>query len=56
MVIGYGLLSGMVNLICNEIYKLTKTYRMMPEDNVYGTWPASGEIDLMEAKGNDGQG
>lgn len=26
---------------------------MMPENSVYGPWPASGEIDIMEAKGND---
>lgn len=24
---------------------------MMPQDNAYGGWPASGEIDVMEAKG-----
>lgn len=27
---------------------------MMPEDSVYGDWPASGEIDLAESRGNDG--
>ncbi|KIN08760.1 glycoside hydrolase family 16 protein [Oidiodendron maius Zn] len=27
---------------------------MMPESSVYGAWPASGEIDIMESKGNDG--
>lgn len=26
---------------------------MMPEDSVYGTWPASGEIDIAELRGND---
>ena len=26
---------------------------MMPTDDVYGTWPASGEIDLVESRGND---
>jgi beta-glucanase (GH16 family) len=26
---------------------------MMPESSVYGAWPASGEIDIMESKGND---
>jgi beta-glucanase (GH16 family) len=26
---------------------------MMPQDSVYGEWPRSGEIDLMEARGND---
>ncbi|KIY53210.1 glycoside hydrolase family 16 protein [Fistulina hepatica ATCC 64428] len=25
---------------------------MMPVDSVYGAWPASGEIDIMEARGN----
>jgi len=27
---------------------------MMPETNTYDDWPASGEIDIMESKGNDG--
>lgn len=26
---------------------------MMPEDSVYGNWPVSGEIDIMEAAGKD---
>ncbi|KAH6642934.1 concanavalin A-like lectin/glucanase domain-containing protein [Boeremia exigua] len=26
---------------------------MMPEDSVYGTWPASGEIDIADLRGND---
>jgi beta-glucanase (GH16 family) len=26
---------------------------MMPEDSTYGIWPASGEIDIMEARGNN---
>jgi beta-glucanase (GH16 family) len=26
----------------------------MPEDSVYGAWPQSGEIDIMESRGNDG--
>lgn len=25
---------------------------MMPKDSVYGPWPASGEIDIMESRGN----
>jgi hypothetical protein len=25
---------------------------MMPEDSAYGTWPLSGEIDIMESRGN----
>jgi beta-glucanase (GH16 family) len=24
----------------------------MPEDSVYGPWPRSGEIDIMESRGN----
>lgn len=27
---------------------------MMPEDSVYGQWPRSGEIDIMESRGNGG--
>jgi beta-glucanase (GH16 family) len=27
---------------------------MMPEDSVYGAWPRSGEIDIAESKGNNG--
>lgn len=26
---------------------------MLPTDNVYGDWPASGEIDIVESRGND---
>lgn len=26
---------------------------LMPADSVYGGWPKSGEIDLMESRGND---
>ena len=26
---------------------------MLPRDSVYGGWPRSGEIDIMESKGND---
>lgn len=25
---------------------------MMPQDSVYGEWPRSGEIDIMESRGN----
>ncbi len=25
----------------------------MPEDSIYGAWPASGEIDIMESRGNN---
>ncbi|CAI4213585.1 unnamed protein product [Parascedosporium putredinis] len=27
---------------------------MMPEEEYYGGWPASGEIDIMESRGNEG--
>jgi len=26
---------------------------MLPKNNEYGPWPASGEIDIMESRGND---
>jgi len=26
---------------------------MLPKDNVYGSWPRSGEIDIAESRGND---
>jgi len=26
---------------------------LLPEDSIYGGWPASGEIDVMESRGND---
>jgi len=26
---------------------------LMPEDSIYGPWPKSGEIDIMESRGND---
>ena len=29
---------------------------LMPRDNAYGTWPASGEIDVMESRSNYGPG
>lgn len=29
--------------------------RMMPEDSVYGEWPKSGEIDIVESRGNDAE-
>jgi beta-glucanase (GH16 family) len=27
---------------------------MMPENSTYGEWPRSGEIDIAESRGNDG--
>lgn len=32
---------------------LWPAFWMMPQDNVYGTWAASGEIDIMEARGSN---
>ena len=29
------------------------TTNILPEDSEYGGWPASGEIDIMESRGND---
>lgn len=29
--------------------------RLMPQNNVYGEWPRSGEIDIMESRGNDAE-
>jgi beta-glucanase (GH16 family) len=37
----------------NTYYRLLNSLGMMPEDSVYGPWPASGEIDIMESRGND---
>lgn len=51
--IGYGLQYGKISPSMRAIFK-TDCKRMMPEDSVYGEWPASGEIDLAESKGNSG--
>jgi beta-glucanase (GH16 family) len=32
---------------------LWPAFWLMPQDNVYGTWAASGEIDIMEARGSN---
>ena len=32
---------------------LWPAFWMMPEDDVYGTWAASGELDIMEARGSN---
>merc|ERR1712135_30606 len=34
-------------------YGLWPAIWLMPEDSVYGGWPASGEIDIMEARGQN---
>ena len=68
VVIGYGQQSGEFDLphntsldFCSEgvvwtfawDQKLIVTLRMMPENSEYGQWPRSGEIDIVEARGND---
>jgi hypothetical protein len=50
--IGSGLRYG--ELSDSSFLQMINVHRMMPEDSVYGPWPASGEIDLAECKGNDG--
>ncbi len=50
---GFGQQFGERVSFAPEILTLTNT-RMMPEDSVYGPWPASGEIDLAESRGNFG--
>lgn len=37
-------------LLCLLYYHSTAIW-LMPRDNVYGNWPRSGEIDVMEARG-----
>lgn len=36
-------------LSCQKAYS---DHRMMPEKEEYGAWPRSGEIDIVEARGN----
>ena len=31
---------------------LWPAFWLLPKDGAYGTWPASGEIDIMESRGN----
>lgn len=31
---------------------LSSSIKFLPKSNVYGSWPASGEIDLMQSRGN----
>ena len=33
-----------------------QTLLVLPKRNAYGNWPASGEIDLVESRGNTGPG
>lgn len=34
-------------------FHFTKAIWMLPAENKYGGWPRSGEIDIMESRGND---
>jgi beta-glucanase (GH16 family) len=43
----YGRVEGRIKLAVGE--GLWPAFWMLPEDNVYGGWPLSGEIDIMEA-------
>lgn len=33
-------------------YNLVEAIWFLPKDDVYGTWPSSGEIDLVKSRGN----
>lgn len=45
----YGYIEAKISL--PEIQGMWPAFWMMPEDSLYGGWPRSGEIDIMEAKG-----
>lgn len=45
----YGIIEARIKLPAGT--GLWPAFWMMPQDNVYGGWAASGEIDIMEAKG-----
>ena len=47
----YGRLSARVKLPRGDW--LWPAIWLMPRDDAYGDWPASGEIDILEARGND---
>jgi hypothetical protein len=49
--IGFGQLSGLFIPWDNMI--ISDKFRMMPEEEKYGPWPRSGEIDIAEARGNN---
>jgi len=36
----------------NELKWIVAAIWMMPRDSSYGGWPTSGEIDIMESRGN----
>lgn len=40
-------------MICNlSNYNFLKAIWLLPLKNQYGAWPASGEIDILEGRGN----
>ena len=47
----YGRLEARIKLPIGQ--GIWPAFWMMPTDDVYGTWPSSGEIDIMEYLGND---
>jgi beta-glucanase (GH16 family) len=38
---------------CFSVQYVLSAIWMLPKSSVYGGWPRSGEIDIMESKGND---
>ena len=42
-------------LIASPSDAICSGHRMLPESNIYGGWPASGEIDIMEHVNADGK-
>lgn len=50
---GESLLASHIKHSC--FMMLTSHIRMMPENSVYGDWPRSGEIDIVESRGNDAE-
>ncbi|MDB5274426.1 MAG: Glucan endo,3-beta-D-glucosidase [Chitinophagaceae bacterium] len=47
----YGRMEARIKLPSTQ--GLWPAFWMMPEDSYYGSWPQSGEIDIMEEKGSD---
>ena len=45
----YGYIEAKISL--PEVQGMWPAFWMLPEENAYGGWPYSGEIDIMEAKG-----
>lgn len=36
----------------NVFFLLVLAVKLMPKNSAYGKWPASGEIDIVESRGN----